>query len=108
VDTRAGDAPSLVAGDSLDFVIIGKCGIPASAKAVSINVTVTMPTVGGDLQIFPGGTFSPLIATISYNTGQTRANNALIGLGASGDLSVICDQLSGTADLIIDVNGYFE
>jgi plastocyanin len=108
VDTRAADAPALAAGSTRTFALAGKCGIPASANAVSLNVTVTAPTAAGDLRIFPGGTSQPLVSTINYRAGQTRANNAIAGLGESGDLSIKCDQTTGTVHVIIDVNGYAE
>jgi hypothetical protein len=108
VDTRAADAPALAAGSTRTFALTGKCGIPASANAVSLNITVAAPTAAGDLRIFPGGTSQPLVSTINYRAGQTRANNAIAGLGETGDLSIKCDQTTGTVHVIIDVNGYAE
>ena len=106
VDTRT-DLP-LAAASVRTFVIGGACGIPASAKAVSINITVTSPTAAGDLRLFPNGTALPLVSTINYRAGQTRANNAIVSLGAAADLSIRCDQATGTVHVIIDVNGYAE
>ncbi|MGH9369780.1 MAG: hypothetical protein ACRD3M_19180, partial [Thermoanaerobaculia bacterium] len=74
----------------------------------SVNVTVTQPSAAGDLRLFPSGAPLPLASTINYSGGQTRANNATATLGASGSLSVKCDQSSGTVQLILDVNGYFQ
>jgi len=51
---------------------------------------------------------APLVSTINYRAGQTRANDAVAVLGAAGDLTVHCDQGAGTAHLILDVNGYFQ
>jgi len=45
---------------------------------------------------------------MNWRPGQTRANNAVISLGASGDITVHVDQASGTVHFIIDVNGYFQ
>jgi hypothetical protein len=73
-----------------------------------LNLTVIQPGAAGDLRFFPGGSAAPLVSTINYRAGQTRANNAVAGLGAAGDLTVHCDQGAGTAHLILDVNGYFE
>ncbi len=84
------------------------CGIPATARAVSINITVASPTAAGDLRLFPGGTSQPLVSTINYRAGQTRANNAIVALGALADLAIKCDQSTGTVHVIIDVNGYAE
>ncbi len=109
VDTRTTDAPALAGGASRTFVLAGKCGIPASAKAVSVNVTITQPTAPGDLRLYPGGTTLPLVSAINYSPGQTRANSAVVVLGAAGDVAVRCDQAAGTSThFILDVNGYLE
>jgi len=86
----------------------GQCGIPATARALSLNVTVTQPGAAGDLRFFPGGSVVPLVSTINYRAGQSRANSAVAVLGAAGDLTVLCDQGAGTVQLILDVNGYFQ
>jgi plastocyanin len=106
VDTRS-DVP-LAAGATRTFPIGGTCGVPATARAVSINITVASPTAAGDLRLFPGGTSQPLVSTINYRAGQTRANNAIVALGTGADLAIKCDQLTGTVHVIIDVNGYAE
>jgi hypothetical protein len=58
--------------------------------------------------VYPGGTALPLASTVSYRMGITRANNAVVSLGAGGDVTVYCGQGGGTADLVVDVNGYFQ
>ncbi len=106
VDTRLGGGP-LVAGTDRTFTMVsGACGVPAGAKAVSINVTVTQPTGPGNLRLFPAGGAVPTASAINYTAGQTRANNAIIGLSAAGELTAHC-QSSGSTHLILDVNGYF-
>jgi hypothetical protein len=45
---------------------------------------------------------------LNYSSGQTRANNAVVSLGAAGDIAVRCGQGSGTAHVVVDVNGYFQ
>ncbi len=78
IDTRqVADGPALQGGQTRTFALVGKCGIPASAKAISYNVTVTGPTAGGDLRIFPAGTALPVVSTINYGAGKTRANNGV-------------------------------
>ena len=72
-------------------------------------MTVTQPTSAGNLRLYPGGTALPLVSAINYSPGQTRANNAVVALGAAGDLAVRCGQAAGSSThLILDVNGYFE
>jgi uncharacterized repeat protein (TIGR03803 family) len=100
--------PALAANASRTFNVTGACGVPTTARVVSINVTITQPTAAGDLRLYPAGTVLPLVSTINYRTGQTRANNAVASLGTGGGVSVRCDQASGTVQFILDVNGWFE
>jgi predicted outer membrane repeat protein len=100
--------PALAAGATRTFVITGQCGIPADALFVSVNVTITQPTALGNLTFYATGTPIPLVSTINYRPGQTRANNAVIPLGTNGGFDVFCIQASGTVHFILDVNGYFQ
>jgi hypothetical protein len=100
--------PALAAGSIRTFVIAGRCGIPSNARAVSVNVAVTQSTAGGFVTVYPGGTSLPPVSTISYRAGQTGANNAVIMLGPSGDISAVATQASGTVDFFVDVGGYFQ
>jgi len=100
--------PALTANVDRTFVVAGRCGVPVGAKAVALNLAVTGPTAAGDLRVFPAGAGLPLVSAINWNAGQTRANNAVIRLGASGDLTVHPDQSSGTVHFILDLNGYFQ
>ena len=111
-DTRDPDGPwggpALAAGAERLFTIAGRCAVPATARSVSLNVTVTQPTAAGHLTLYPGGTPPPIVSALNYGAGQTRGNNAIVALGADGSLAVTCGQSSGTTHMILDVNGYFE
>ncbi len=111
VDTRdpalGGPAP-LVAGYDAVFTIPGRCAIPASAKAVSLNVTVTASTSAGHLRLYPADRPRPLASTLNFAAGQTRANNAVVRLDALGRLCVYVGQTQGTTHVVIDTTGYFE
>lgn len=111
-DTRgpAGPAggPALQAGTTRTFVAAGACGVPATAAAVAINLTVTSPTAGGNLTVYPASSTLPGTSTLNFAVGATRANNAVVQLGPAGDLSVFCSMPSGTAHAIVDVVGYFQ
>ncbi len=112
VDTRdpAGPrgGPSLVAGADRTFPVGGVCGIPPTARALSVNLTVTAPTVPGFLTLFPSGGASPLASTINFRASQTRSNNAIVTLGPDGGIVVRAGMASGGVHLIVDVNGYFD
>ncbi len=100
--------PRLAAGADRTFAVGGRCGIPATARAVSANVSVTEPTELGHLTVFPAGGAPPTTSTINFQAGQTRGNNAIPMLGAAGDIVVRCAMSSGGVHFILDVNGYFE
>ncbi len=100
--------PALVAQGDRTFAVANTCGIPPTAKAISVNLAVTQPTAAGNLRLRPGGVPVPLVSSINYTAGQTRSNNAVVPLNASGQIAVFCGQASGTVHFILDVNGYFE
>jgi DNA-binding beta-propeller fold protein YncE len=112
VDTRGAGGPfggpALAINADRAFVIGGQCGIPLTAKSVSFNLTITGPTDAGDLRVFPSGGGLPLVSTSNWRSGQTRANNAVVGLGDSGGITVHPDQATGAVHVIIDVNGYYQ
>jgi PKD repeat protein len=108
VDTRAGDAPAVAAGATRTFTLTGKCGIPTTARSISANVTVTEPSADGSFDVYPAGISDPQTPVIGYRSGQTRANNVIITLGSTGNIKVRCNQVSGSAQFILDVNGYFQ
>lgn len=86
------------------------CGVPSTAKAVALNVTVTAPSVAGAMRLYPGGETVPVASALSYPAGRTRANNAVVRLSPDGrgNISVKADQPSGTVHVILDVSGYFQ
>jgi Domain of unknown function DUF11/Chlamydia polymorphic membrane protein (Chlamydia_PMP) repeat len=112
VDTRlaAGSrgGPALAAKVPRTFPISAACGVPATAWAVSLDVTVTQPTAAGNVRLYPGGTPVPLTSSLNYAAGATRGNNAIASLGNGGNLTALASQASGSVHLILDVNGYFE
>lgn len=115
VDTRLppgpNGGPSLTANTTRDFPVWGFCGIPPQAKAVAVNVTAAIPTADGYLTLYPAGALEPLASTLNFRAGITRANNAVLPLGASGQISVFCGMPNnpmGSTDFVLDVTGYFE
>ena len=103
--------PSLQPGATRTFdVAASLCGIPVTAKAISVNLAVTGPVGPGYLTLYPGDAVQvPLASTINFSANQTRANNAVLPLASdgSGTINVLAGT-GGTVDFILDVNGYFE
>jgi hypothetical protein len=100
--------PALPAGETRVVPLPGTCGIPTSARAISVTVTVTRPTSAGDLLLYPADVELPEASTISYPAGTTRGSGSIAGLSGSGELAIHCTQASGTVHVVVDVNGYYE
>ncbi len=113
VDTRNANGllggPALAASSGRNFTLTSACGIPTTAKSISVNLTVTSPAAPGFVSLFPGDGIAPSTSNINFSTGQTRANNAVVLLAANGNGSiVVLNGAAGTVHFILDVNGYFQ
>jgi uncharacterized repeat protein (TIGR01451 family) len=100
--------PALQANAVRVLPLFDRCGIPSTARALSVNLTVTEPAAPGNVRLYPAASPVPNASSINYTAGQTRANNAVVSLDGYGQLGLFCAQASGTAHFILDVNGYFE
>ena len=109
LDTRGVSAPSLAAGGTRTFTVTGACAVPADAKALTVNATVTHTTGGpGHLRLWPGDGAMPVASTINFQPGQTRANNATVALAGNGSGTIkVFNAAPGTVDFILDVSGYY-
>jgi uncharacterized repeat protein (TIGR01451 family) len=109
MDTRGNgmpiQGPPLVGGQSREVTLPPHCGIPVEAVSVSLNVTVVSPTADGFVQVQPAGAPAQTTSTLNFGMGQIRANNLIVGLSPSGRLRVTLSH--GTADFLMDVNGYY-
>jgi hypothetical protein len=108
-DTRATGTP-LTANSTRTLAVAGLCGVPVDATATAANLTAVDPEDVGDLRLYPTGQAMPLASTINFAAGRTRSNNAILALGAAGQVDVRCDMppgSRGTTDFVLDVTGYF-
>jgi hypothetical protein len=96
--------------DERSLVVTGRCGIPADAKAVALNVTVVSAPALGDLRLFPSDSPAPATSVINFSSGRTRANNTVVTLASSGSgaFTVRNDTPGLSVDVVVDVNGYFK
>jgi glucose/arabinose dehydrogenase len=113
VDTRGPTGPrggpALSAGGIRHFDLDGVCNIPATAKALAVNVTVTSPSAAGHLRLWEQGSLMPPTSVINFRAGQARANNAAVTLSSTGGVSVFCGITgTGSTHFVLDVMGYFE
>ena len=109
-DTRnaTGDfgGPMLQGGAARPFYIpLSPCGVPLTARAYSLNITV-VPSGGlGYLTVWPSGQSQPFVSTLNAFDGQVTANAAVVPAGLSGGVSLYA---TNNTHAIIDINGYFD
>jgi hypothetical protein len=106
-DTRPASA---LASDLVRIFPVGSlCGVPPSARAVAVNITVAQPSGYGNVVLFPAGQALATTSTINFGPGQVRANNAILQLGSDAGLAAVAFVAGGGGvHLILDVTGYFE
>ena len=90
-------------GQTLQIQMAGRRGVPSSAKAVSLNLTVTNAGAAGFITAWPCGD-RPLASTANFGTGDAVSNGAQLPLSDSGALCVYSNQ---AVHVIIDVNGWW-
>jgi hypothetical protein len=111
LDTRdAAFAPALSGGGAERvFTPAGGCGIPASARSIAVNATVTGSASAGWVALFPGNGTWAGVSTVNFGAGQARGNNAVVPLATDGGWTIKArNGAAGAAHLIVDVFGYFE
>lgn len=112
VDTRGGAStnggPIFNGQTTRNFQVRGLCGVPSTAKAVSLNVTITAATTQSWLAVWPSGQARPLVSMINFEASDPAlANGIIVGLSTNTqDLSVY--NSAGNVHVIIDVTGFFQ
>lgn len=82
--------------------------VPASATAVTGNVTVVNETSSWAVYVGPDPVASPSASTLNFSSGDVKANNLTVALGAGGRLCLTYLSIAGqTTDLVFDVTGYY-
>ena len=105
------DGPALTAGLATIVEVNGACGVPTTARALAVNVTVIEASALGYLTLYPGDGLPPVASTLNFQANVTRANNALVRLAPSGNGTLAVRPMingGGTVHVIIDVVGFFE
>jgi peptidoglycan hydrolase-like protein with peptidoglycan-binding domain len=110
IDTRStafGPLP-LLPGEARHGKIAGFGGVPTSAVAVALNVTVTDPTGGGYITIYASDVAQPLASNLNFTAGQTVANMVTTAIGADGDVVLFNGSTVSKAHVIVDIAGWYE
>jgi hypothetical protein len=104
IDTRNGQGP-IGGGSTLVLPIAGQSGVPATATAVVLNVTVTNPTAASFLTVWPDGATQPLASDLNYVAGLTVPNLVVVKVGGSGAVDFY--NAFGSTDVVIDIVGWY-
>jgi len=110
VDTRnatgAFGGPELAGGGAVRTFNIpdSACGIPSTAVAYSLNVTVVPDQTLGFLTIWPAGQARPIVSTLNSYDGRVKANATITPAGTDGGVSV---YVTDPTQFILDIDGYF-
>jgi len=108
---RPEDGPALASHTPTFLDVDGGCGIPATARALVLSVTVVQPTGTGFLTLYPGDAEPPVASTVNFAAGAIRTNNAIVPLALDGTQSLGLRAIvagNGTVHVVVDVAGYFE
>lgn len=84
----------------------GNCVIPATATAVTMNVTAVNPTAQSNLRLFPADLVTPpLVSNLNFSPGQKPvANTVTVRLSPNGRIKLM--NLAGSVNVVGDVSGY--
>ena len=116
LDTRTGPVPAgsapgkLCAGCTLALPVAGFGGVPAMTapvkpSAVVLNVTITNPTTGSYLTVWPNGSSQPVASDLNCVSGLTVPNLVVVKLGPDGAVNLY--NAAGSVDVIVDVVGWY-
>jgi hypothetical protein len=110
VDTRLPDGPfggpAIAGGASRDFVIpSGPCpNIPSDAAAYSLNVTTVPHGYLAYLSAWATGFTRPQTSVMNSFDGRIKASADILPAGDSSSISI---YVSNTANVVLDIDGYF-
>ena len=111
LDTRSGATvgcfrPGMPIAASGTLLQLGAntCGIPSTAKALVGNATSVLPPGPGFLTLYPNGAMQPFVATSNYRGSDVINGPFTVALGTGNQFNIFS---SNTADVVMDILGYF-
>jgi IPT/TIG domain len=81
---------------------------PAGSDAAVLNFTVTNPTAGSYLTVWPAGTPRPTASNLNFVAHQTVANLVEVALGSAlgSENEVSFYNATGSVDVVVDLEGF--
>jgi hypothetical protein len=109
LDTRYGTGvPAGILGPQgvLRLQVSGSGGVPMEASTVVLNVTVTQPSAGGFLAVYPAGVSRPTVSSLNFTPMWTGANSVTVKVGDNGQVEFF-NGGNGNVHVLADVFGYY-
>ena len=107
---NGGVGQALGTGSIQPVAVVGNAGVPTGATAAVLNVAVTGTSSSSFLTVWPDdGSSRPNASDLNWTPGLTIPNLVIATLPTTGlnAGSVKVFNLSGRADVVIDVEGYY-
>ena len=99
---------SLADSHTTEGVLITADVVPEGATAAEVNVTVSSPTDKNFIAVTAGDTMTTATSLQNWDTGVTQiANSVTVPLDATRQIRVYMGDQAGSADVIVDVFGFY-
>ncbi len=108
LDTRSGTGTGGVVapvGAGKSIVLNLSTQVPATATAVTFNLTGVNATQGTFVTAYPDGTTLPLASNLNLAAGDVTPNQVTVLLGTNHKVDLY--NLAGSVDLVADLSGYY-
>jgi hypothetical protein len=107
MDSRIGVGASgpLLGGSTVTLQVAGVAGVPSTASAVLVNITVTDASTGGYVTAYASGGAMPTTSNQNFAAGTVSANLALVPLGVDGKIALTV-TVPGSVQLVVDVQSF--
>ena len=92
------------AGTTYEVAALGQGGIPLTAQAVALNITIDGPEQDGYATVYPCGLAVPVASNVNFVAGQTVANSATVSIGTNGK---VCVFTTAKTAIVVDVTAAF-
>jgi hypothetical protein len=109
LDTGTGvGAPTapVAAHGSVTVQVAGRGGVPYTAGSVALTVAAVGPASSGFATIYPADVARPGAAALDFTANQTIANLAVVGLSATGKVTLF-NGSSSPVRLVVNVSGFW-
>jgi hypothetical protein len=87
-------------------VVVNLPGVPTDANAVVLNVTEVNATAPSFFTVYPTGDTSSNFSNLNFVPGPALPNLVVVPITSGGSVSIY--NWAGTADAIVDLEGYYE